>query len=291
MDSSRIALGTAQFGLAYGIANEVGQVARDVGASILRVAASRGIDTLDTAAAYGTSEASLGSLGVREFRVVTKLPGVPEDCSDVAHWVDSTLATSLARLHLTRVHGLLLHRPSQLLGSRGPELYRALIRAQESGLVGAVGASIYDPAELDALVPRFRFGVIQASFNVLDRRLKATGWMSRLRDSGIEIHTRSAFLQGALTMPIARLPRALAPWKPLFEEWHRWLEEAGCTPVSACLAFVLSHPEIDRVVVGCETVEQLDGILDSLSEGAPIVPSRISSDDSALIDPSQWRMS
>ena len=49
---SRIALGTVQFGVPYGIANEVGQVSRAEAKSILQQAYAHKIDTIDRAKEY-----------------------------------------------------------------------------------------------------------------------------------------------------------------------------------------------------------------------------------------------
>ena len=56
----KLAIGTAQFGLNYGISNTQGQVDKAQVADILSLGASLGIDTLDCAGAYGNSEQILG---------------------------------------------------------------------------------------------------------------------------------------------------------------------------------------------------------------------------------------
>ena len=68
----RIALGTVQFGLRYGIANRTGQVTPEQAGEILEIARAASIDTLDTAIDYGESELRLGGAGVAGFRIVTK---------------------------------------------------------------------------------------------------------------------------------------------------------------------------------------------------------------------------
>ena len=174
--AERLALGTAQFGMPYGIANRTGQVSDAEAQDILQQARGAGIDTLDTAMAYGESEARLGALGVRAWQVVTKLPAVDDHCADVHGWVQQSLASSLERLRVDRLYALLLHRPAQLLGSRGDEIFRALTDVKSQGVVGKIGVSIYAPAELEQLWPCFRPDLVQAPFNVLDRRLSDSGW-------------------------------------------------------------------------------------------------------------------
>ena len=62
--NNRLGLGTVQFGLAYGIANQVGQVSGVGAAEILGLAWAAGVNTLDTAIGYGNSESILGKIGV-----------------------------------------------------------------------------------------------------------------------------------------------------------------------------------------------------------------------------------
>ena len=57
----KLALGSAQFGLAYGISNSHGKVSMNEVFRILTLAKSLGINTIDTASAYGNSEDVLGS--------------------------------------------------------------------------------------------------------------------------------------------------------------------------------------------------------------------------------------
>ena len=99
---SRICIGTAQFGMSYGITNRHGQVGPAAVSSILARAAGVGIDTLDTAAAYGDCEAVLGRVGVAGWRVVSKVPPLPESAVDPAVWVLESVERSLARLDLAQ---------------------------------------------------------------------------------------------------------------------------------------------------------------------------------------------
>ena len=111
----KLALGTVQFGLNYGIANLAGQVGLTEAQAILSHARKCGLDTLDTAVNYGDSEQRLGEIGVTDWQVISKLPALPEQCDDVATSVRNQVQASLERLRNTKLQGLLLHRPEQLL--------------------------------------------------------------------------------------------------------------------------------------------------------------------------------
>lgn len=291
---NRLALGTVQFGLPYGIANQAGQVSRPEARAILQLAAANGVDTLDTAIAYGDSETSLGEIGTQGFKVVTKLPAVPDDCANVSRWVNQQVNASLARLGVTAVYGLLLHRSEQLLGTHGSSLYRALKALQYNGQVQKLGVSIYSPSELDALIPFYRFDLIQAPFNLVDRRLYHTGWLQRLKDSSVEVHTRSVFLQGLLLMARNDIPAKFERWCNLWYGWQGWLADRDVSPVQACLAFPLSFAEVDRVVVGADSVKHLAQILCATNRLA--IPdfadfadfADLQCEDENLINPVKW---
>ena len=182
-----LALGTAQFGQPYGVANTAGQVPAEAVAAITTLARERGIDTLDTAVAYGDSEMVLGAAGVAAWRVVSKLPPLPADTADVAAWVQRQVSGSLQRLRIERLDGLLLHNPADAHGPRGQQLLRALAVLKASNRIGAAGISIYDPTELDALWPEWRPDIVQAPCNVLDRRLMHSGWLARLHGAGCAV--------------------------------------------------------------------------------------------------------
>lgn len=285
---SRFALGTAQFGSPYGIANQKGQVTQVAAKGMLQLAAANGIDILDTAIAYGESEACLGRIGTQGFKLVTKLPSIPEGRLNVSDWVQEQVSLSLTRLGVHSVYGLLLHNPNQLFETKGKALYQSLQDLKDAGKVKKIGVSIYAPDELGPIIPKYPFDLIQAPLNLVDRRLYSSSWLKKLKDYGIEIHTRSAFLQGLLLMPKAAIPAKFSRWGNIFERWHDWLTHNDRSAVQACLDFPLSFPEVDRVVVGAESKRQLAQILNTEGAIANDELPELRCEDEDLINPSQW---
>ena len=285
---SRIALGTVQFGVPYGIANKLGQVSRAEAKLILQQAYAHKIDTIDTAIGYGESESCLGEAGVNDFKLITKLPAIPDGCVDIKKWVEQQLEASLSRLGVSKVYGFLFHRPEQLLGLNGNILYEVLQRLKERGMVKKIGISIYSPNDLELLTNNFHFDLVQAPFNIFDRRLFGTGWMQQLKDSGVEIHTRSAFLQGLLLMKQVAIPPKFLPWNGIFRKWHDWLNENNISALQASLAFPLSFPQVDRVVVGVDSQSQLLQIVSAENEPINTDLPNLASEDENLINPANW---
>jgi len=281
----KLALGTVQFGMQYGIANKGGQTERPEVERILGYALQHGVDMIDTAVAYGDSEACLGMAGVEKFRVVTKLPAKIE--GDVEDWASEHLKASLKRLRISTAYGLLLHRSQQLLGAGGQLLARSLARLKSDGLVDKIGVSIYDPKELELLADECSIDLIQAPFNIFDRRLMTSGWLQRLHEDGVEVHVRSAFLQGLLLMPRVRVPEQFSPWSDLFDQWHAWLAETHTNATEACLAFA-NHPMVDRVVIGVDNLDQFKEVLHA-SRGAFVQKApNLGCNDIKLVNPSNW---
>ncbi len=284
----RLALGTAQFGMNYGVANQSGQVSRHEVSDILALARAHGVHTLDTAMDYGDSEACIGACGSTGFNIVTKLSGMPDDVPDVEAWVRDKMDASLARLKVTSVRGLLLHRPHQLTESRGPALARALMRLKADGLVEKVGVSIYSPSELGSVLQAGPVDVVQAPFNLIDRRLLTSGWLDKLHDSGVEIHVRSAFLQGLMLMPRANIPQKFNRWDTVWDTWHEWLRHHNCSAAQACIGFAKAHPQIDKIVVGVDSPAHFQQLIVA-SRAAPLMDWPATAvEDEALINPSKW---
>ncbi len=284
----KLALGTVQFGQPYGIANQAGQVSLHEGKAMLQLAADNGIDTLDTAIAYGESEQRLGEIGIQGWQVVSKLPIIPNDCTDTLQWVTEAVNGSLQRLNVNSLYGLLLHRPQQLMEKNGDKLCCALQQLKQEGLVQKIGISIYDPSELDVLCNHYQFDLVQAPFNIMDCRLIDTGWLSRLAEQGMELHVRSAFLQGLLLMAPSDRPSKFDRWAPLWSKWHEWLKDVNLTPLEACIRYALSFSEISRVIVGADNQNQLKQIIHATKGSLPQIPDVFKADAPDLINPARW---
>ena len=170
-----------QFGLPYGVTNtSFKEVSSSEISNILTYAKSVGINTIDTAISYGESEMRLGDYGVSNCQIITKLPAIPKECSNILSWAEDQLMGSLSRLRLPRVYGLLLHNPKDLSWTqKEKELWFALKNLKKQNLVDKIGYSIYKPEDLDVVFDLFVPDIVQAPYNILDRRLVSSGWLDR----------------------------------------------------------------------------------------------------------------
>ena len=303
----RLVLGTAQLGLDYGIANDRGMPTREESQAIVKNAIGNGVAWIDTANAYGQSEARLGDALANGWhsrvRVVTKLSPLREctahaGAAEVAARVDASVYESCTRLRVQRLDALLLHRAAHLDAWHGAAWDR-LRELRGNGVIGTLGVSVQDPEELLRAVEFDDVGLVQVPFNILDSRWRSVRErvLGRKAARPLLVHARSALLQGLLgsTDP-ARWARAhVSDASPIL----RWLavqsmENACANVVDLCLRYARSQPWIDGVVVGVETEQQLranvayfnapalePAAVAALERRQPAVPE-------ATLDPARW---
>jgi aryl-alcohol dehydrogenase-like predicted oxidoreductase len=288
MNKNKIALGSAQFGMPYGIANKNEKINMHDVESILYTAKNHGVDTLDTAIAYGNSEIILGEIGVSDWNIITKLPELPIDNRDVTNWVSDSIFSSLKRLRVESLYGLLLHQPEQLLQQDGHKIYEVLQKLKESGVIKKIGISIYGPEILGSIITNYSFDIVQAPYNIFDQRINESGWLSSLSDNNVEIHIRSIFLQGLLLMNKNKRPESFLRWQQLWEKWEKWLSDTGMNALEACVSHAVSNEKIDKVIVGVDSKEQLLEILKANRIKRYDIPACLVCTDIELIDPSRW---
>jgi aryl-alcohol dehydrogenase-like predicted oxidoreductase len=286
-----LALGTVQFGLDYGISNSTGRTPLEEVERILISAREQGINTLDTAVAYGDSETVLGHIGVSDWRVVSKVPVFQKSGMSGKEWVLHHLRESLERLRIRQLDSLLLHSAADLLGEEGHQIAAGLYAAKAEGLVGKVGYSIYSSQPLRELVQIMLPDLIQAPLNVFDQRLVRSGWLNRLLEMGVEVHTRSVFMQGLLLMTPETRPQAFVNnWNDLLGRWDTTVGEQSERALALCLGFVKGHSGISRVVLGVESLKQLDELMKMWDTAVLFEANEFACDDPQLIEPSNWKL-
>lgn len=290
--SDKIGLGTAQWGLEYGVANRTGRTPGDEVGRILARAKAANIQLIDTAALYGEAEAVLGVQDLSGMSIVTKTPrfGRGQITAADADELIVTFERSLFRMRLPSVYGLLAHHADDLLAPGGERLIEAMFALRERGSVARVGASVYDGGQIAALLDLFTPDIVQLPLSVFDRRLVADGSLARLKSRGVEIHARSAFLQGLLLMPQESIPAYFRPWGEILNAWHSACAKSGVLPQHAALAIVCDQREIDCCVVGVQSRAQIDELLAGLDDTPAIDLAAFACSDPALLNPANWNL-
>lgn len=261
-------------------------------ARVLELARQHGITVLDTASAYGDSEAVLGRVlaGRAEFAVVTKTQprAAAENAAAELEAVVGCFHQSLDRLQVPQVYGLLVHHGESLLRPGGELLYARLAQWKHEGLVRKVGASVYEPAQALLLAQRYPMDLVQLPLSVFDQRALDDGVVSALHAQGIEVHARSAFLQGLLLMGVDEVPPALQRFAAHLQAYRNVLHEAGYSPLEGALGFVKDIPGVDVVLIGVTSDSQLRDCLTAYQRGCELDLRKFACADEDLIDPRRW---
>jgi spore coat polysaccharide biosynthesis protein SpsF (cytidylyltransferase family)/aryl-alcohol dehydrogenase-like predicted oxidoreductase len=303
---SELTLGTAQLGMEYGIANRAGQPALPVAIRMVRQAVAHGVTALDTARAYGDAESVVGQALTGAWRsrveVITKLDplaSLPQNATvnEVRAAVDDSVKRSCEALRSKTLSTLLLHRSSHH-DAWGGAAWRRLLELRDDGTIGNLGASVYEPREALDLLQDMAITHLQIPMNVLDWRWRASGFdRAVVRRPDVVVHARSALLQGVL----ADSPPSLWPVSAGFDaaaclrQLRKLTAEFGRQSMTdLCLAYVRSQPWITSVVVGCETLEQVDENLELLcrpkltTEQCAELERSLPEAPEDLLNPSQW---
>jgi aryl-alcohol dehydrogenase-like predicted oxidoreductase len=278
----KLALGTVQFGLDYGVTNHDGQVAIDEVKNILDYAKDKGIGTLDTASGYGNSEQVLGEVGVNNYRIITKTTPLKNGVDGVIKGFHQ----SLDSLNIGQVDGLLIHNIDDTKDKRFGELFHKLNELKEEGMIKKIGFSTYTPEQVDFLLENFDFDLIQVPFNVFDTRLVEGGQLEALKKKNIEIHARSVFLQGVL-LSFDSLSDYFSTWDAQFEWYQEIVKERELSLLEYALNFVLKTQELDKIIVGVDNVNQLANIVNASKLDVNLDAFKIN--DINLLNPSLWK--
>ena len=292
----KLGLGTAQFGMDYGVSNKQGQTPPHEVENILALADEAGIDVLDTAAGYGNSESVLGKAlpANHHFRIVTKSPVFKSDKINASHadTLISVFNRSLENLRQDSLYALLIHDADDLLAPGGELLIEAMRKLAASGRVKRIGVSVYTANQVERLLGLFTPDVVQIPINPFDQRLIVSGHLEKLKNLGVEIHARSIFLQGLLLLEPRSLPSYFEPIKEHFKQYLRFIHMNGLTKLQAAMLFVTQIQQLDKILLGVCSTGQLVEILNvfkSLPEQM-IDMSDLAISDERYVNPAKWQI-
>jgi aryl-alcohol dehydrogenase-like predicted oxidoreductase len=286
MSECKLALGTVQFGVPYGVNNTNGIPTESELKQILNFASNSGINFLDTAFAYGNSEARIGELAIKNsFNIISKF-STTSNKSDF----EINLKNSLSNLQIKSIYGYLAHSANNLI--QYPQVWDLLNEAKEKGKVKKIGYSIYTPLELEELLSLNMIpDIVQVPYSLLDRSFENT--FSKLKEYKCEIHVRSIFLQGLYLLNPHKLPQNLKEFKSVLLDLNKLCYNYKTTVYELALNFVYLNPNIDKVVIGIDNLHQLKKNLKSIDEWGyyPELMEKVrllEINNKKLLNPSNW---
>ncbi len=284
---TQLILGTAQFGTAYGVTNAQGRIGDADVQTMLELAAAGGVSTFDTAPDYGDAQSRLGALAAPGNRYVTKFH-LPRDGSVPS--AERLYGRSMKQLGVSSLAGLMFHHLDDLRdGARLDATLAVLEEARAEGTIDRVGASIYDIDNLELALAAFpTLDLLQFPANILDGRLLESERLRELHDSGVELHVRSAFLQGLMLVEPDGLPERFAGLRPALEALRATAAEHDSTVLGIALRYLRDHPLVDGVVVGATRPWEVTAILAEWQSEGPVPPDLRGMVPAALLDPRNW---
>ena len=290
-----LCLGTAQFGLAYGVTNRSGKVSEDAVATLLLQAEKAGIRWLDTAQAYGDAETVLGRhlAGAHKYRIISKLPAQRQlvfNSKDADIW-EQTFMTSCKRLGINRLEALLLHAPADLTKPGGDHLEAWLIGLRKRGLVKRIGLSIYSADDLEGINPEL-LDLVQLPLSLYDQRMLHDGTLTRLQSAGTAIHARSVYLQGLLLTPAAQWPHWInSRVRQRQQELEELARQRNCQLIDLALGFVRSQNYLEAAVLGVCSIKELTELESAWTGISPWEENEWRNwalEDADILDPRSW---
>jgi len=298
---SEISLGTVEIGLDYGFKGDAHYGKPDVQASIrlLRTALDHGINFLDTARSYGTSEEIIGQAleGMSSPPYVSSKVLLSKDAAGkpgpaLRAEIFGSIETSLRALRRETLDALLIHNTT-LEYLQSQEILACLEDAQRQGKVRFLGASCYDVDVALAVLKQPLFRVLQAPFNLLDQRLSEEGFpAAAARNVGVVV--RSAYLRGVLTRQVHSIPEPLAPLKERALQALDTLGGEVNSLAEAAVRFALTPNGVSSVLIGVKTAAELEANLADACRGR--LPERfmpglqaLSFGNDPVADPRTWQ--
>ncbi|WP_215224735.1 aldo/keto reductase [Echinicola shivajiensis] len=270
----KLAIGTVQFGLDYGISNKRGRTSLNEVREILSYCDEIGINTLDTASAYGDAESILGKIGIGKFKLISKFL-----FNNSSEEFKNQLKTTLFKLKASHLYGYLFHRPLSALENNWE--WDELQASKDAGLIEKIGFSFNEPLELEKIMDKgFLPDLIQVPYSYLDRRFEK--YMIALKEKEVEVHTRSCFLQGLFFMDPDFLPTFFNPLYKFLSEFKDSAYNHG-----SLLKFVVESPYVDKVVLGIENKRQLQENIESMLK-AKVPDLLVPNLTNDILMPSRW---
>ena len=294
-----LCLGTVQFGMDYGIKGQK-QPTVDQAVAMLDYATQNGINTIDTANAYGTAEDVVGTFLSKKtvhrdsLFIISKFrPNLLDDAKPDEYYsvMRKNLDNTLSRLHTDYLDSYLLHSARYVFND---EIIDTLNRMKTDGLVKRVGVSIYEPEEAKKCIERPNVEFMQLPYSIFDQRMDKAGVFEEAKNDTIQIHSRSAFIQGLILMDEDEVPPFLAKAKPIVGKISLLCKRHGISRISLAMNYVKQQSRISHLVFGVDNLQQLKEDINIFQNNIPKdiiddIAKEFTDIEADIVMPSLWK--
>jgi len=254
MHNNKIILGTAQFGLDYGINNKEGRPTHETIKEILDLAHTKKIIFLDTAEAYGNSHEIIGEYHANsnnKFKVITKFSPLRKDFPNN---ISERIKHHLKIMNIDSIYCYMFH--SYIDFKKYFNLFRLeLLELKKKGVINKIGVSLHSNNDMIDVLKNQDIELIQLPYNLFDNKNKREKVILKAKKLGVEIHTRSTFLQGLFFKDLGSIEGELSALKKYLVKLQGIIDTTEINNLA--LNYVYSNPNIDAVLIGVDSVNQL----------------------------------
>ena len=284
MNINKLIIGTAQFGMPYGIENKEVNL-KEIG-NILKFAKKNKINYLDTAPVYKNAMKKLSMFNLKDWKIISKIPSKPNNIKDIKGWINKVFYKSLDILKIFKIDTILIHDENDILNKNsGDILFRTLNELKSNSIVKNVGCSIYSPKKIKKILHRYDFDIIQSPYNIFDTRILSSGLSKSLIERKVKLHLRSIFLQGLL-LKKNNLPKKFKNNR-LLKKFNDWLKKSKNENIAVCLRST-SRVKFDKLIIGVNNQSQLKEIIKNCKHPIKKIPTFYINQNNKLIDPRTW---
>lgn len=281
-----ISIGTAQFMSNYGVNRVLKKFNFNEKTKLIKSAQNNNILHIDTAFSYGNAHKELGKIGIKKFKVTTKLPILSIKTKNLETKITNLIFQATKDLNIKKIDTLLIHSYKNLVELNKRKYVDYLKKVKSKGLVNNIGISLYKSNEVHKILKFWKPDVVQLPYNVFNRDIEKK-ILPLLKRKKIKVQIRSVFLQGLLTR--IKRPKKFLKWKKYFDEWFNWCQKNNLESKTAALLFVKGNKTIDKIIIGFESSNQLKDILKIRKIKKQYSFPKIKCKDRKLLDPSHWK--
>lgn len=249
---SKLILGTAQIGMDYGVNNSLGKIRKEDAFKILNLAYQSGIEYLDTAPVYGDAQKIIGEFHKSNpsiiFKIISKIP-LGYSIEKIEELVD----IFRNEMHVDYISVLHFHSISDYSKINQRKLADLIEKLKSSKKVLSFGVSIYENEEFEK-INNSKIDIIQLPFNLLDNINVRGDLLSRIKNEGKIIHSRSVFLQGLFFTDIQRISDPELQTNII--NLNNICEQNCITMEELALQYCIAHDQIDYVLIGIDSIDQ-----------------------------------
>tara|TARA_B100001540_G_C15738392_1_gene611010 strand:+ start:379 stop:1230 length:852 start_codon:yes stop_codon:yes gene_type:complete len=281
----KIILGTAQFGLNYGVKNNFKKLSKSNIYRILDTAYKSGIFYLDTAESYGNVHQILSSYNLSRFKIITKI-NYTKNISEST--IENSIYKIINSLKIKKLYSVLLHQPKKYKLNELKKIYLILLNLKKKKIINKIGFSIYKPEEYYSYKKYFSPDIVQGPLNIFNRNVITSNLLNDLKESKIEFHARSIFLQGLLLM--TNRSRYFNKWDKYFKYFQDELKKTKLKDYEYAINFVKQEKLVSSIVFGVDNSSHVIKFNNALKLKNIQISPKLSIKDENIINPSNWNI-